>query len=67
MKFIAIAALFAATTSASESNQSKLYDLMALQLSGADCPEPLEISEEELHYQLGEFSRNFGMENWNNA
>ena len=67
MKFIAVAALFAATTSANESNQAKLYDLMALQLSGADCPEPLEISEEELHYELGEFSRNFNMENWGNA
>jgi len=67
MKFIVAAALFAATTSARESNQAKLYDLMQLQISGADCPEPLEISEEELHYQLGEFSRNFGMENWDNA
>ena len=38
-----------------------------LQVSGADCPEPLEISEEELHYQLGEFSRNFNMDNWDNA
>jgi hypothetical protein len=67
MKFIVAAALFAATTSAHENNQAKLYDLMQLQVSGADCPEPLEISEEELHYQLGEFSRNFGMENWDNA
>ena len=67
MKFIAIAALLGATTSAHESNQAKLYDIMALQMTGADCPEPLEISEEELHYQLGEFSRNFNMENWNNA
>ena len=31
------------------------------------CPEPLDIDEDELHYQLGEFSRNFNMENWNNA
>ena len=67
MKFIAIAALLGATASAHESNQAKLYDLMQLQVTGADCPEPLEISEEELHYQLGEFSRNFNMENWNNA
>ena len=68
MKFIAIAALLGATTSAHiSSNQDKLYDLMQLQIQGADCPEPLEISEEELHYQLGEFSRNFNMENWSNA
>merc|ERR1719460_3210054 len=44
-------------------NQDKLYDLMQLQ----NCPKPLEISEDELNYQLGEFSRNFQMENWNNA
>ena len=68
MKFIAIAALLGATTSAhATSNQAKLYDLMQLQIQGADCPEPLEISEEELHYQLGEFSRNFNMEHWSNA
>ena len=32
-----------------------------------ECPEPLEISEDNLHYQLGEFSRNFEMVNWDNA
>ena len=31
------------------------------------CKPPLDISEDSLHYQLGEFSRNFAMENWNNA
>ena len=31
------------------------------------CKPPLDISEDSLHYQLGEFSRNFGIENWNNA
>merc|ERR1719454_398960 len=46
-------------------NQEKLYDLM--QLNSAECPKPLEISEDEMHYQLGEFSRNFQMENWTNA
>ena len=46
-------------------NQDKLYELM--QLNEAECPKPLKIEEEELHYQLGEFSRNFQMENWNNA
>ena len=32
-----------------------------------DCPPPLEITEEEMNYQMGEFSRNFKMENWDNA
>ena len=40
---------------------------MALQTSDAGCPEPLDMTEDELHYQLGEFSRNFNMENWTNA
>ena len=40
---------------------------MALQTGDVVCPEPLEMTEEELHYQLGEFSRNFAMENWNDA
>ena len=31
------------------------------------CPPPLEISEEELTFQLGSFSRTFEMTNWNNA
>ena len=65
MKYtIALLALAVGSTQAIiSSNQEKLYNLMQLQ----NCPEPLEISEEELHYQLGEFSRNFKMENWNNA
>ena len=46
-------------------NQEKLYELM--QLNTAECPKPLEISEDELHFQLGEFSRNFQMESWKNA
>ena len=32
-----------------------------------DCPPPLELTQEELNFQLGEFSRNFKMENWDNA
>ena len=31
------------------------------------CPPPLAITEDELHYQLGEFSRNFDNKNWANA
>jgi hypothetical protein len=46
-------------------NQEKLYELM--QLNSAECPKPLEITEDEMHYQLGEFSRNFQLESWNNA
>ena len=38
-------------------NQEKLYELMQLQTG--ECPKPLEITEDEMHYQLGEFSRNF--------
>ena len=38
-----------------------------MQLQKEDCPPPLEISEDSLHFQLGEFSRNFKMENWDNA
>ena len=43
---------------------------MALQTEQVDangCKIPLEISEDELQYQLGEFSRNFNMDNWDNA
>merc|ERR1712076_265003 len=43
---------------------------MALQTQQVDangCKIPLEISEDELQYQLGEFSRNFNMDNWDNA
>ena len=46
-------------------NQQKLYELM--QLNDPACPEPLEISEEELNYQLGQFSRHFDMKFWDNA
>jgi len=64
MKFgLAIAALAASTEAMLSSNQSKLYMLMQLQ----NCPPPLEISEDNLAYQLGEFSRNFQMVNWDNA
>jgi len=38
-----------------------------MQLNTQTCPEPLEITEDNMHYQLGEFSRNFQMDNWNNA
>ena len=42
---------------------------MQLEEGGAPavCPPPLDISEGELDYQLGEFSRNFDMKNWDNA
>ena len=32
-----------------------------------DCPPPIELTQEELNYKLGELSRNFKMENWDNA
>merc|ERR1711981_771117 len=64
MKFIAIlGAVAAGDIERHIDNQEFLFELMQLQ----NCPEPLEISEDNLHYQLGEFSRNFEMENWNNA
>lgn len=64
MKFVfAVAAVLATTEAMLSSNQSKLYMLMQLQ----NCPPPLEISEDNLAYQLGEFSRNFQMVNWDNA
>ena len=69
MKFTAL--LFCGVIASSQAivsdNQDKLYELMQLNSESAECPKPLEIKEEELHYQLGEFSRNFQMENWNNA
>merc|ERR1719163_33018 len=68
MKFVALALLGA--VSANYSNQDKLYEIMALQTQQVDangCKIPLEISEDELQYQLGEFSRNFNMDNWDNA
>ena len=65
MKF-ATALLCAGAVSATVSvNQEKLYELMNLQME--NCPPPLEITEEELQYQLGQFSRNFEMTAWNNA
>ena len=68
MKFAIAALLFAGVSQAIinvSDNQERLFGLMQLQSS--DCPEPLENTEDELHYQLGEFSRNFNMENWKNA
>ena len=66
MKFTAL--LFCGVIASSQAmdfseNQEKLYELMQLN----ECPKPLEITEDELHFQLGEFSRNFQMENWKNA
>ena len=67
MKLIAIAALLASVEAMSAHsnnfNQEKLYHLMRLQ----ECPEVLENTEEELHYQLGEFSRTLEKKNWDNA
>ena len=40
---------------------------MQIDAAPADCPPPLEISEGSLEFQLGEFSRNFNMDNWHNA
>ena len=40
---------------------------MQLNLEGPTCPEPLEKTEDSLHYQLGEFSRKFEIKNWKNA
>merc|ERR1712159_667475 len=72
MKFTSLALLGAvAATGTAKHNQTMLYNLMQLENkeSGApaNCPPPLEISEDELAYQLGEFSRNFDMKNWDNA
>ena len=79
MKFTIVAALLLVGTNAvtNLNNQQKLYELMQIQADPkkaeekpaekADCPEALELTEDEMHYQLGEFSRNFKMENWNNA
>ena len=67
MKF-ATALLFAGAVTATVSeNQEKLYEIMNLQMADPACPPPLEITEEELAFQLGSFSRNFEMTNWNNA
>lgn len=73
MKFSFAALLLVGSVSAfyefPETNQETLYNLMELQNEETkeDCPPPLENTQEELNYQLGEFSRNFRMENWDNA
>merc|ERR1711998_444903 len=67
MKFASIA-LVGAAVATSKHNQVMLYNLMQLEEQGAPaCPPPLAITEDELHYQLGEFSRNFDLKNWDNA
>merc|ERR1712086_1076953 len=64
MKFASIALLGVAAAT-SKHNQVMLYNLMQLEEQGAPaCPPPLAITEDELHYQLGEFSRNFDQKNW---
>ena len=66
MKFAALLLCGAIASSAAmgiSDNQEMLYEFMQLN----ECPKPLDITEDEMHYQLGEFSRNFQMENWNNA
>lgn len=63
MKFASVIAALVASTQAVSDNQDKLFILMQLN----NCPPPLEISDDNLHYQLGEFSRNFQMVNWDNA
>ena len=67
MKFAIVALLGLASVEARH-NQAMLYNLMQLE-ERADpaCPPPLAITEDELHYQLGEFSRNFDIKNWENA
>ena len=61
-------ALLGAAAASSQHNQVMLYNLMQLEEQGVPaCPPPLTISEDELNYQLGEFSRNFDMKNWDNA
>ena len=67
MKFASIA-LVAVAAATQKHNQVMLYNLMQLEEQGAPaCPPPLAITEDELNYQLGEFSRNFDMKNWDNA
>ena len=72
MKFAALALLGAVSASNISRNQEMLYEIMALQTESQQvdangCPIPLEITEDEMQYQLGEFSRNFNMDNWDNA
>lgn len=64
MKFFALLGLAAASN---RHNQVMLYNLMQLDAQDPACPPPLAMTEDELHYQLGEFSRNFDMKNWDNA
>ena len=67
MKFTNVL-LVAAATAHKLSNQDMLFNLMQVEnLPTTECPEPLEMSEEELHYQLGQFSRTFEMKHWDNA
>ena len=71
MKFTIAALVFIGAMTSAEamntlstvSNQAKLYSLMQLN----ECPEPLEVSEEELHHQLGLFSRHLEKQYWDNA
>tara|TARA_B110000285_G_scaffold225405_1_gene283610 strand:- start:423 stop:947 length:525 start_codon:yes stop_codon:yes gene_type:complete len=80
MKFAVLALIGAASATQISHNQERLYELMNLQTEGptfgfvnskevdaGGCPVPLEITEDELQYQLGEFSRNFSMDKWDNA
>ena len=67
MKFTLVALLgFAAASQSTKHNQAMLYNLMQIEADPA-CPPPLAITEDELHFQLGEFSRNFDIKNWDNA
>ena len=67
MKFASIALLGVAAAT-SKHNQVMLYNLMQLEAETTPaCPPPLAITEDELNYQLGEFSRNFDNKNWDNA
>ena len=52
-----------------QSNQDLLYSFMqtGVESGKKDCPPPLAMTEDNLHYQLGEFSRNFEMKHWNAA
>lgn len=67
MKKFAIVMMAGAAQAFESHNQERLYELMQLNTATATCPEPLEITEDNMHYQLGEFSRNFQMDSWNNA
>ena len=69
MKFAIVALLgfAAASQTTHHHNQAMLYNLMQLEGTDPACPPPLAITEDELHYQLGEFSRNFDNKNWANA